>query len=180
MKIFRNNGMGWQFYYEAPSNSCDFYGTCGPFGVCVRSVPPKCKCFKGFVPKSIEECKRGNWSDGCVRRTELFCQGKSTGKDVNIFHPVANIKPPDLYEFASSVNVEECYQNCFHNCSCLAFAYINGIGCLVWNRELMDAVQYSSGGELLSIRLAHSELGSTLQDKIKDLLFFLQFDLLLH
>ncbi|KAF2587630.1 hypothetical protein F2Q70_00036459 [Brassica cretica] len=159
MKIFRYNGTNWELYYEAPlANSCHIYGVCGPFGLCVSSVPPKCKCFKGFVPKSIEEWERGNWTSGCVRRTELLCQGNSTGEDVNVFHPVANIKPPDSYEFANSLNAEECYQSCFHNCSCLAFSYISGIGCLVWNHDLMDAVQFSAGGELLSIRLARSEL----------------------
>ncbi|XP_018433196.2 G-type lectin S-receptor-like serine/threonine-protein kinase At1g61500 isoform X1 [Raphanus sativus] len=166
MKIFRYNGTNWDLYYEAPlANSCAIYGVCGPFGLCVGSVPPKCKCFKGFVPKSIEEWKRGNWSDGCVRRTELLCQGNSTGEDVNVFHPVANIKPPDNYKFVNSLNAEECYQSCFRNCSCLAFSYISGIGCLVWNHDLMDAVQFSAGGELLSIRLARSELDANKRKK---------------
>ncbi|KFK40699.1 hypothetical protein AALP_AA2G029700 [Arabis alpina] len=143
--------------FEAPGNSCDFYGVCGPFGLCVISASPKCKCFKGFVPKSIEEWKSGNWTDGCVRRTELNCQGNSTSKAADVFHPVANIKPPDFYKFLSTVDPEECYESCLHNCSCMAFAYINGIGCLVWKQDLMDAVQFPVGGELLSIRLAHSE-----------------------
>ncbi|KAL1188295.1 G-type lectin S-receptor-like serine/threonine-protein kinase [Cardamine amara subsp. amara] len=158
IKMFRHNGMDWENFFEMPANSCEFYGVCGPFGLCVMSVPPKCVCFKGFVPKYLEEWKRGNWTGGCVRRTELLCQVNSTGKDVNVFQSVANIKPPDFYDFASSMNAEECYQSCLHNCSCLAFSYINGIGCLVWNQDLMDSVQFSHGGELLSIRLARSEL----------------------
>ncbi|XP_020890047.1 LOW QUALITY PROTEIN: G-type lectin S-receptor-like serine/threonine-protein kinase At1g61500 [Arabidopsis lyrata subsp. lyrata] len=165
VKMFRDNGMGWELYYEAPKNSCDFYGACGPFGLCVMSVPPKCKCFKGFVPKSIEEWKMGNWTGACVRRTVLDCSSNSTGKDTDVFHPIANIKPPDFYEFASSVNAEECHQRCLHNCSCLAFAYIKGIGCLVWNQDLMDAVQFSATGELLSIRLARSELDGNKRKK---------------
>ncbi|KAL1188297.1 G-type lectin S-receptor-like serine/threonine-protein kinase [Cardamine amara subsp. amara] len=165
MKRFRHNGMDWELSYEAPANLCDVYGVCGPFGICVMLVSPKCKCFKGFVPKSIEEWNRGNWTDGCVRRTELDCQGNSTGKDVNIFHPVANIKLPDFYEYATSVDAEKCHQSCLHNCSCLAFAYIHGIGCLMWNQYLMDIVQFSAGGELLSIRLARSELGRNERSK---------------
>ncbi|EOA34036.1 hypothetical protein CARUB_v10021536mg [Capsella rubella] len=120
MKVLRHNGIDWESSYEGPVNSCDIYGACGPFGLCVVSVPPKCKCFKGFVPKSIEEWKRGNWTSGCVRRSELHCQGNSTGKDANVFHTVPNVKPPDFYEYANSVDAEECYQNCLHNCS-----YIN-------------------------------------------------------
>ncbi|KAG7585013.1 Bulb-type lectin domain superfamily [Arabidopsis thaliana x Arabidopsis arenosa] len=167
LKIFQHNGRDWELNFEAPENSCDFYGLCGPFGFCVnKSVPSKCKCFEGFVPKYIEEWKRGNWTDGCVRRTELHCQGNSTGKNVNDFYHIANIKPPDFYEFASFVNAEGCYQICLHNCSCLAFSYINGIGCLMWNQDLMDAVQFSAGGEILSIRLASSELGGNKRNKI--------------
>ncbi|KAG7588019.1 Bulb-type lectin domain [Arabidopsis suecica] len=165
VKMFRDNGMGWELYYEAPANSCDFYGACGPFGLCVMSVPPKCKCFKGFVPKSIEEWKMGNWTGGCVRHTKLDCLENSTGEDADVFHPIANIKPPDFYEFASSVNAKECHQRCLHNCSCLAFSYIKGIGCLVWNQDLMDAVQFSATGELLSIRLARSELDGNTRKK---------------
>ena len=76
-----------------------------------------------------------------------------------MFYPVANIKPPDFYKFSATLDAEDCYQSCLQNCSCLAFAYINGIGCLAWNQDLMDAVQFSVGGESLSIRLAHSEFG---------------------
>jgi len=96
-----------------------------------------------------------------VRRTELHCQGNSSGKDANVFYTVPNIKPPDFYEYANSQNAEECHQNCLHNCSCLAFSYIPGIGCLMWSKDLMDTRQFSAAGELLSIRLARSELGMT-------------------
>ncbi|KAL1188291.1 G-type lectin S-receptor-like serine/threonine-protein kinase [Cardamine amara subsp. amara] len=159
LKVSHRNGTDWELYFVAPVDSCDYYGVCGPFGLCVMSVPPKCKCFKGFIPQYIEEWNRGNWTGGCVRRTALDCLGNSTSKDVNIFHTISNVKPPDFYEFSSSVDAEECEQSCLHNCSCLAFAYIHGIGCLVWSQDLLDAVQFSTGGELLFIRLARSEMG---------------------
>ncbi|CAL9237914.1 unnamed protein product [Arabidopsis halleri] len=158
LKLAWHNGTDWKLKFDGPVISCFSYGKCGPFGLCVMSVPPKCKCFKGFVPKSTEEWERGNWTNGCMRCTELHCQGNSNGKDVNILLLVANIKPPDFYELTSA-NAGECYQSCLHNCSCLAFAYIHGIGCLVWNQDLIDTVQFSVGGEPLSIRLARSELG---------------------
>uniref|UniRef100_A0A1J3HDE8 G-type lectin S-receptor-like serine/threonine-protein kinase n=1 Tax=Noccaea caerulescens TaxID=107243 RepID=A0A1J3HDE8_NOCCA len=162
-KIYYRNGTDWVLNFEAPVNFCDHYGVCGPFGLCVMSVPPKCKCFKGFIPKYNEEWKRGNWTGGCVRRTELLCQGNSTSKDADVFHTFANVKPPDFYEFAaSSETAEDCYQSCLHNCSCLAFAYIHGIGCLMWNQELIFMelfLQFSARGELISIRLARSEMG---------------------
>ncbi|KAL1191657.1 G-type lectin S-receptor-like serine/threonine-protein kinase [Cardamine amara subsp. amara] len=165
LKISRHNGTDWELNFVAPVHSCDYYGVCGPFGLCVMSVPPKCKCFKGFIPQYIEEWNRGNWTGGCVRRTALDCLRDSTSKDVNIFHTISNVKPPDFYEFSSSVDADECEQSCLHNCSCLAFAYIHGIGCLVWSQDLLDAVQFSTGGELLSIRLARSEMGGNERKK---------------
>ncbi|KAL0888941.1 hypothetical protein Bca101_012924 [Brassica carinata] len=161
VRIYWHTGSDWILKYDALLSPCDIYGVCGPFGLC---IPPKCKCLKGFVPKYIEEWQRGNWTGGCVRRTELHCQGSSSGKDVNVFHSIANTKPPDNYELASSATpillTEECHQICLHNCSCLAFSFINGIGCLVWSQELIDVVKFPAGGELLSIRLARSELGT--------------------
>ncbi|XP_010418118.1 PREDICTED: G-type lectin S-receptor-like serine/threonine-protein kinase At1g61480 [Camelina sativa] len=166
LKIYQQSESDWELDFEAPDDHCERYGVCGPFGFCVESVPPKCKCFKGFVPKSSEEWKRGNWTNGCKRRTELHCQANSTAKDANGFHTVPNIKLPDSYEFETFLDAEECHQSCLHNCSCLAFAYINGIGCLLWNQDLIDTVQLSPGGEIISIRLARSELDGNERDKI--------------
>ncbi|KAG2262234.1 hypothetical protein Bca52824_069313 [Brassica carinata] len=167
VRIYWHTGSDWILKYDALLSPCDIYGVCGPFGLC---IPPKCKCLKGFVPKYIEEWQRGNWTGGCVRRTELHCQGSSSGKDVNVFHSIANTKPPDNYELASSATpillTEECHQICLHNCSCLAFSFINGIGCLVWSQELIDVVKFPAGGELLSIRLARSELGGKYRKSI--------------
>ncbi|XP_050386071.1 G-type lectin S-receptor-like serine/threonine-protein kinase SD1-29 [Argentina anserina] len=54
---------------------------------------------------------------------------------------------------------EDCKMKCLSNCSCLAYTYVNNIGCLVWYKELFDNQQYPSLGEDLYIRLAYSELG---------------------
>ncbi|CAH8321075.1 unnamed protein product [Eruca vesicaria subsp. sativa] len=160
LKTSHYNGTGWVIDFVTPQNSCDLYGTCGPYGLCVKSTPTKCQCIKGFVPKEPEG---ENMTSGCVRRTELSCQAtksstKTQGKGSDGFYRLANVKPPDFYEFASFVNEVQCKQGCLRNCSCTAFAYINGIGCLLWNQELIDIVRYSTGGEFLSVRLASSEL----------------------
>ncbi|ESQ31004.1 hypothetical protein EUTSA_v10012372mg, partial [Eutrema salsugineum] len=73
LKTFLYNGTGWVLSFVTSANSCDLYGACGPFGLCVTSNPTKCTCIKGFVPKYKEEWKRGNMTSGCVRRTELSC-----------------------------------------------------------------------------------------------------------
>ncbi|XP_056848301.1 G-type lectin S-receptor-like serine/threonine-protein kinase At1g61360 [Raphanus sativus] len=157
---------GWIKHFEGPRSSCDLYGTCGPNGLCIRSTKstPTCECLKGFVPKSDDEWNSGNWTRGCVRRTELSsCRGKDTSDG---FYRVANMKPPDSYELVSFGDAEECRKGCLSNCSCLAFSYIKGIGCLVWNKELLDMVQFSEEGEFLFIRLARSELAGSKRIKI--------------
>ncbi|CAA7029718.1 unnamed protein product [Microthlaspi erraticum] len=158
MKIYWDDGKRWMHHLTLPDSLCDLYGACGPYGLCVRTSTPKCVCLKGFVPKSDEEWRKGNWTNGCVRRTELSCQAKSytktQGRDTDIFHRMTHVRTPDLHQFVSFVNAEQCYEGCLGNCSCTAFAYISGIGCLVWNGELVDTVQFMSNGETLSIRLA--------------------------
>ena len=165
MEIYWDQGQKWMHHLTEPEHSCDIYGTCGPFGLCVRSSTPRCICLKGFVPKKDLEWRKGNWTSGCVRRTQLSCQAKSStktqGRDTDIFYRMTNVKTPDLHQFASFLDADMCYQGCLGNCSCTAFAYISGIGCLVWNGKLVDTVQFMSNGETISIRLASSELGKT-------------------
>lgn len=163
IKIYWDDGKRWMHHFTAPESSCDIYGACGPFGLCVRSSNPRCICLKGFLPKSDEEWRKGNWTSGCVRRTQLSCQANSSmkiqGRDTDSFYRMTNVKTPDLHQFTSFLNAEQCYEGCLGNCTCTAFAYISGIGCLVWSGEQVDTVQFFSYGEILSIRLASSELG---------------------
>ncbi|XP_048633708.1 G-type lectin S-receptor-like serine/threonine-protein kinase At1g11280 isoform X1 [Brassica napus] len=163
VKTSHYNGTGWVVDFVTPANKCDIYGACGPFGLCVTSTPIKCECIKGFVPKHKEEWKRGNKTSGCVRRKELSsCRQEATKSSTDAFYRLSNVKPPDLYKYAASfADKDQCRQGCLGNCSCTAFAFVTGIGCLLWNQELMDTVQYSAGGEFLSIRLASSELAES-------------------
>nr|KYP39912.1 Putative serine/threonine-protein kinase receptor [Cajanus cajan] len=66
------------------------------------------------------------------------------------------MKVPD---FAHRLDVEEgqCGTQCLQNCSCLAYAYDAGIGCLYWSEDLIDLQKFSTAGVDLYIRLAHSE-----------------------
>ncbi|KAL9273127.1 G-type lectin S-receptor-like serine/threonine-protein kinase-like protein [Drosera capensis] len=106
-----------------------------------------------------------NWSSGCVRRTELLCQKNATGNltsgQSDGFWLLSEMKLPDNYLFFSSKDTKGCQTWCLGNCSCTAYAYPIGIGCLVWAGELTDMQQFtsSSSGEQLFLKLAHSELG---------------------
>ncbi|THG17327.1 G-type lectin S-receptor-like serine/threonine-protein kinase SD1-29 [Camellia sinensis] len=156
----------------APGNPCDVYGFCGTFGVCNNNNNPICQCLKGFVPNSAEEWSKGNWTGGCVRRTELPCQknistlANATAKNDG-FWQISQVKLPDNYQSLLTVVNDNsgCQQWCLNNCSCVAYAFPAGIGCLVWTGGLVDIQQYSIEVNDLFLRLADSELGNNNDNK---------------
>ncbi|KAL5546985.1 hypothetical protein UlMin_006672 [Ulmus minor] len=162
--MIKENGSDWSTKWEAPGNNqCNVYGTCGPFGVCEISESPICKCLNGFVPKTSQEWSRGNWTGGCVRQTKLLCERNSSSQVLDKaerdgFKKMENMKLPDFYEYVMSTYFEDCHSWCLNNCSCVAYAYVHGIGCLVWSKDLIDIQKFPDGGEDLYLRLVHSEL----------------------
>ncbi|KAJ7946883.1 S-receptor-like serine/threonine-protein kinase [Quillaja saponaria] len=125
-----------------PGDTCEFYNKCGNFGVCSGNDSPKCSCMRGFKPRHWDQWNNGNWSGGCRRKTQLMSQRNSSiGTAENVeedgFFAVRSVK---LARFRKPGEV-------------------NGIGCLVWNGDLVDAQYFSKGGNTLFIRLAYSDLG---------------------
>ncbi|CAL5411048.1 unnamed protein product [Camellia sinensis] len=156
--------LGYRKHMALHQTVCDIYGTCGPFGVCNRNKSPICKCLKGFVPKSNEEWAKGNWTSRCVRRTELLCDKNTSNSSsgsgkIDGFWKLRGMKLPDLSPYVPLDDTNECKFWCLNNCSCLAYAYANGIGCTTWTRNLLDVQEFSLGGEDLFLCLANSELG---------------------
>ncbi|KAL6207012.1 hypothetical protein ACLB2K_024257 [Fragaria x ananassa] len=62
--------------------------------------------------------------------------------------------------------IKFCKAQCLSNCSCLAYAYIVKIGCLVWSKDLIDVQEFISDGEDLFIRLAHADSGEGKRTKL--------------
>ncbi|XP_074272116.1 G-type lectin S-receptor-like serine/threonine-protein kinase At1g11330 isoform X2 [Silene latifolia] len=116
---------------------------------------PICECLKGFNPENIDDWLKGNWTSGCVRRTELQC--RSPGSKEDKFLQMKQIKVPDYAHWVQAEQ-DNCQRNCRGNCSCLAYSYYSGIGCMLWTTDLIDLHQFSADGANLFIRLAHSEL----------------------
>ncbi|PON85825.1 S-receptor-like serine/threonine-protein kinase [Trema orientale] len=166
--VGKAKGGDWFTDWEAPVNQCDVYGVCGPFGVCKDSESPICNCLKGFEPKSVAEWSKGNWTGGCVRRNQLLCDKNTTGLasqrgKQDGFWKIGNVKPPDFYEYVNPVELDHvdrdsCQNWCLNNCSCIAYSYVEGIGCLAWFKSLIDIQGFTHNGEDLFLRLAHAEL----------------------
>ncbi|KAL5976331.1 hypothetical protein ACLOJK_020662 [Asimina triloba] len=146
--------VGWKDHYSM----CDVYNTCGPFGVCTEFVssPSTCSCLNGFEPKWEEEWSRGNWSGGCVRRTPLNCSSNEYG-----FMKLENMKLPDFSIWVQHLGPGDCKNVCSNNCSCVAYAHVEGIGCMVWGGDLLDMEHFpTKAAQDLYLRLASSELGN--------------------
>ncbi|KAL0535109.1 hypothetical protein IC582_029432 [Cucumis melo] len=118
-------------------------------------------CLKGFQPKNEVEWNQGNWSDGCVRRTPLKCINSSAEGDG--FLTVERVKLPYFVQWSDlGLTEDDCKQECLNNCSCNAYAYENGIRCMLWSKsDLIDIQKFESGGAALYIRLSYAELDDT-------------------
>ncbi|KAK8368363.1 hypothetical protein V6Z12_A01G035600 [Gossypium hirsutum] len=136
-------------YFTSQTESC-VYGQCGAFGICLKG---------------------GNWSSGCFRTTPLQCQrdknnGSEAGQgDVDGFLKLKMMKVPAFPDL-SSINNGECKDQCLKNCSCVAYAYDAGIGCMFWSGDLIDMQKFSTRGVDLYIRLPSSELDKGKSNKV--------------
>lgn len=68
------------------------------------------------------------------------------------------MKVPAQTEWSAGLDEDGCRSHCLGNCSCLAYAYDIGVGCMSWTTNLIDTVEFSTSGVDLNLRLAHSEL----------------------
>ncbi|XP_063941863.1 G-type lectin S-receptor-like serine/threonine-protein kinase At4g27290 [Daucus carota subsp. sativus] len=158
-----NQTREWKIYLTAPRDDCDHYSVCGGYGNCniTRSLSGHavCGCLKGYKPRYVEKWRVGEWSNGCIRKTQLAC-GSGDG-----FVKYSGLKLPDTQNswFNHSLSHEECKSFCLKNCSCTAYAGLDvrkgGIGCMLWFSELLDIRDYSANGLDLYVKVAASELG---------------------
>ncbi|KAG6689470.1 hypothetical protein I3842_11G177000 [Carya illinoinensis] len=154
----------WSLYSSVPRDNCDDYNLCGAYGNCIIGESPVCQCLKGFQSKSQETWNPKDWSQGCVRITQLSCQDK----DKHGFIKFVGLKLPETTNswVNESMNLEECRTKCLNNCSCMAYTNSNirggGSGCALWYGDLIDIRQVSLGGQNLYVRMPASELGRNL------------------
>ncbi|KAG1347245.1 putative Receptor-like serine/threonine-protein kinase SD1-8 [Cocos nucifera] len=149
----------WDLYWWLPKEPCDEYAKCGANGVCSTSYSPACDCLRGFSPKSPQNWRLRDNSDGCVRRTALNCSSDG-------FFELQQVKLPETSNATvhSNRSPEECEDWCLKkNCTCSAYAINEGSGCVTWTGDLVDIRLFTEGGENLYVRLASSELGQIIR-----------------
>lgn len=152
----------WPEFCEAQGNTntstgpCGRSGECGAFGSCNAQDSTICSCLPGFTPRNAQEWVAGNWSSGCERRANLSCANGATNDG---FWKLQSMKISG-YSTRFSGPEDQCEGICLRNCSCIAYAYDGGIGCMFWSSALIDVQKISNGlGSDLSIRVSASDLG---------------------
>ncbi|KAL1289342.1 hypothetical protein AAHE18_20G050800 [Arachis hypogaea] len=148
----------WYISWLAISSECDVYGKCGEFGICDHRSTPICRCLRGYKPRNDEEWSKQNWSSGCVRKEPFQCESESVKNNKEDgFVKMQNAKvPASILSYAAE---DDCKAECLGNCSCTAYAYDAGTGCMSWIGSLIDLQIFSTGGTDLYIRVPYAELG---------------------
>ncbi|PUZ61263.1 hypothetical protein GQ55_4G262000 [Panicum hallii var. hallii] len=158
-----SNG-AWSNFWYYPSEPCDGYGKCGPFGYCDSAQYSLCSCLPGFVPRSPDQWNLRDASGGCVRITNLSCGGGGGGGGDG-FWVVNRMKLPEATNATvyAGMTLEQCREVCLGNCSCRAYAAANvagggSRGCVIWGVDLLDMRQYTTPVQDVYIRLAQSDI----------------------
>ncbi|PWA40090.1 Apple-like protein [Artemisia annua] len=128
----------------SPDNACDMYGVCGSFAICMNKSPI-CDCLKGFVPVTNEEWSQKVTGQGVVlgENQRSLASGKFKPDK---FQVLKGLKLPNRCHYFPNKNHDECQHWCMGNCSCKAYAFLTGIYCMTWTKDLIDVEQFSFGG----------------------------------
>ncbi|KAL2328300.1 hypothetical protein Fmac_021727 [Flemingia macrophylla] len=162
------NAQQWNLFWSQPRQQCEVYAFCGGFGVCTENAMPYCNCLNGYEPKSQSDWNLSDYSGGCQRKTTFQCETtNSSNKDKDRFLPILNMKLPNHSQSIGVGTDGDCEAQCLSNCSCTAYAFING-GCSIWNGELLNVQQLTqddSSRQTLFLKLAASEFHDTKSNK---------------
>ncbi|CAH2047915.1 unnamed protein product [Thlaspi arvense] len=159
---WNNSAKNWTLLQLKPGTTCEIYNRCGNYSVCDDSKDfssGKCSCIDKFEPVNRTQWDNGDFSRGCQRRVPLNCGQSMLASQEDGFMVLRGMKLPDFGSVVSLENSEACKDVCVRNCSCNAYAFVRGIGCMTWNQDLIDMERFEHGGESINVRLAESELG---------------------
>ncbi|EXB58573.1 G-type lectin S-receptor-like serine/threonine-protein kinase [Morus notabilis] len=163
----------WVPIWSEPRDRCNTYYACGDFGSCsINNNGLTCKCLTGFKPSIPEKWNSSDFSGGCTRGTKLCGENDKflSFKMRNMGNPESSGSLPN--------NETDCRHECVGNCQCQAYLFqaaksskqrgssSSSTGsCSIWLRQLHDLQEeYADGGYNLSVRVALSDLESTVRN----------------
>ncbi|KAI3717315.1 hypothetical protein L1987_68864 [Smallanthus sonchifolius] len=127
----------WNLFWSQPRDLCHVNGGCGAFGVCNQQTLPSCDCLTDYVPRSHTDWNLGDFSGGCVRKTEWNCSVKIK-KPMFILSYVQG-----SFDENEALSLDElaCRRSCLGECDCNAYTFISNI-CQHWNRENLNNMSH--------------------------------------
>uniref|UniRef100_A0ACD5VWI4 Uncharacterized protein n=1 Tax=Avena sativa TaxID=4498 RepID=A0ACD5VWI4_AVESA len=150
----------WTSFWYYPTDPCDNYAKCGPFGYCDLNESPLCSCLPGFQPRSQQQWDLNYNTGGCVRTANLSCSAAGDG-----FWRMDRMKLPRATNATvhADMTLDQCRQACLADCGCRAYSAANmsgdvSRGCVIWDVDLLDMRQYPGVVQDLYIRLPQSEV----------------------
>ncbi|KAJ6306003.1 hypothetical protein OIU78_021351 [Salix suchowensis] len=152
---WKGRPLSWYFFWSEPKDHAGVYGLCGVFGV-FHNSSSYCECLKGFKP-----LVRDDGSSGCVRKSPLQCQNKSSVGKEDGFLKMSDLALPANSKTYQKVSAGRCRLDCIEKCSCMAYTYNNYNGCSLCEGDLINLRQSGAAdgraGAEIYIRLAASE-----------------------
>lgn len=151
----------WSLSWLEPSDRCSVFDACGSFGSCNSLNRIPCKCLPGFQPKSPDNWKLGNFSEGCERMSPLC-----SNDVVQNFLELKSMKAgkPDAEPGYSDEN--DCMNKCLSKCNCQAYSYHkaekgdNNFTCWTWFKDLNNIQEQYERGRDLKVRVPLSAIAS--------------------
>ncbi|XP_030928460.1 G-type lectin S-receptor-like serine/threonine-protein kinase At4g03230 [Quercus lobata] len=166
------NNQSWSSSWSEPKDQCSIYNACGKFGSCNINNWFMCKCLPGYKPTILENWYSQIFSDGCIQ-TLTSCDKSGTFLSLKM---MTVIKPDTVSEVK---NEEDCKKLCVEDCNCRAYSYevtenkantkragnsTSANICLIWNGDLSDLQEENVNGRNISIRVAKSDIGSSVRN----------------
>ncbi|OMO84803.1 S-locus glycoprotein [Corchorus capsularis] len=149
----------WSLIWKEPKDNCSVFNFCGNFGTCNANNKLPCQCLPGFNPKFPEKWNASDFLDGCSRTSVTSC-----GNDFLSLKKMKVAYPGSPYEANDET---DCRGECLKNCQCQAYSYLvqNGSNsCFTWTEELKNLQDNQDGGYDLYVRVALSDIESTVRN----------------
>ncbi|KAL6905281.1 hypothetical protein ACP4OV_002882 [Aristida adscensionis] len=165
--VWLEGSKDWVVVNAQPKAQCDVFATCGPFTVCNDDALPYCSCLKGFTIRSPGDWDLDDRTGGCLRDTPLDCMvnGSITSSTDKFYSMPCVSFSQSFYRAEALRSIDECYQVCLDNCSCIAYSFSDG-KCSIWHEQLLNVRKIqcsstSSNGDTLYVRLSAKDILSS-------------------
>lgn len=161
-----NQTDAWSSNWWEPINRCSVFDACGNFGSCNKENKVPCKCLPGFQPQSPDNWNKGDFSEGCTRKSPVCGQHK-----VEEFLKLSKMKVQKPTSIFSVNDKNQCRSRCLKYCACHAYSYtevetylrsrVSNFTCGIWIDDLKNIQEsYTDGGLDLYLRVQRSEIGT--------------------